>query len=178
MGLAVTAYRSLRFVEAASQASLRARGTDHPLIDDRDHVLLLVADEPYRARMGGMLEGFYAVAGEGADRRFTFSAGPYSTYNRWRERLAALVGVAVVEVWNGTRPAPAFGELIDFSDCEGAIGGAVCTRLAADFGAWEERACVFAETLEKYERREFLPLYRCWRHAFEVAADGGAVRFH
>lgn len=90
-----------------------------------------------------------------------FCAGSYSGYNRWRSALDALRGV----------DSAAFEELIWFSDCEGTIGTAVSAKLAADFAAYQPKADAHPDD---YFRRK----YAEWRHAFEMAADGGAVSFH
>ncbi|EJO27494.1 hypothetical protein, partial [Achromobacter marplatensis] len=69
----------------------------------------------------------------------------YGGYNVWRDELAKAAGYPkgkykqhgmdweshCVECWNGAQGP--FSELINFSDCEGAIGTAVSAKLARDF---------------------------------------------
>ncbi len=172
MGLAVYAYSSLRFVESASLVGVVEAGLMHPLLDDPRHALIAAPGEAFRPRLGGMREGFYAVEG----RISRFSAGSYSSYNAWRARLASMMGLEVRAIWDGSVTAPAFGELIDFSDCDGSIGGETAAKLAGDFVAWAARAEAYAFTLGR-DGRGFLADYRRWRQLFELAAQGGAVCF-
>jgi hypothetical protein len=90
-----------------------------------------------------------------------FRAGSYSGYNWWRDELA-----------NMARGSAAFQELIEFSDCEGTIGPRTSRKLAADFARFQERA-----DARKDDSTMFTEKYRLWRKAFDIAADGGFVRF-
>lgn len=108
-----------------------------------------------------------------------FAAGSYGGYNDWREQLAKLAGYRPVEAeeprhqhsagaWAAT--GGPFWELINFSDCEGAIGPAVSAKLAKDFADHQPKADeVGGHFAEKYAE---------WRKAFETAANGGFVEFH
>lgn len=112
-----------------------------------------------------------------------FCAGSYGGYNHWREGLAALAGYPLTEhesygqtefrhdagAW-AVESGP-FHELINFSDCEGVIGSVVATKLAKDFADFQERANTHMD-------EGWRDLYAEWRNAFEMAANGGAVRFH
>jgi hypothetical protein len=109
-------------------------------------------------------------------------AGSYSGYNQWRNDLAKLAGYPLgqyeqygknwdsycVTCWNGgTGP---FSELINFSDCEGVIGSAVARKLAADFAEFQSAADAIGGF--------FADKYAGWRKLFDLASDGGCVRFH
>lgn len=124
-------------------------------------------------RMDGLEAGIYQVEGETHD----FRAGSYSGYNHWRQQLAELVDTSAEDVWNGQEP-PAFGELINFSDCEGIIGPVTSAKLAKDFAEWQARAEEFAAGKGGYEGEYWLQRYNDWRKAFEIAAGEGIVRFH
>ena len=103
---------------------------------------------------------------------FGFSAGGYTDYGSWRDRLSLLmVGVPQEMVWAYKHRyvnAP-FVELIDFSDCEGAFGPLTSKALAADFACYERRVAA--------EDSEFADLYKRFRQAFELARDSGIVLF-
>ena len=109
-------------------------------------------------------------------------AGGYAGYNRWRDDLAKIAGWPkgqyehygkmgdsyCVSCWNGeTGP---FSELINFSDAEGVIGTATAQKLAKDFATFQAAADA--------EGGYFAEKYAEWRHLFELASDGGCVRFH
>jgi hypothetical protein len=108
----------------------------------------------------------------------------YGSYNHWRDWLAKIAGWPektyrqydrdwpshCVDCWNGaTGP---FSELINFSDCEGAIGAEVAAKLAKDFAEYDEKAKAGARDERDYQ------IYRDMRFAFEQAAQNGAVDFH
>jgi hypothetical protein len=117
---------------------------------------------------------------------FHFRAGSYSGYNEWREALAKMAGYPAVA--DATEPVPTskhghthsagawgmtqgpFWELINFSDCNGTIGPRVAAKLLRDFIEYQSVADLHPESW-------FQSLYFEWRHAFEMAADGGAVVF-
>ncbi len=101
----------------------------------------------------------------------------YMGYNRWRDQLAEMAGYPRgsdassphCEVcWDGAQGP--FAELLNFSDCEGDIGADVAKKLAGDFAAFQDRADAFA-----WDKPE---LYNKFRRAFEIASDGGCVKFH
>jgi hypothetical protein len=99
-----------------------------------------------------------------------FLSRSYGNYNAWRDELAQMAGYASAsDAWSNHSSGP-FWELINFSDCEGVIGPAVSAKLARDFAEWDEKAAQFGEDFYHYG-------YRQLRAAFEMAADGGMVRF-
>jgi hypothetical protein len=118
-----------------------------------------------------------------AEDRVRFYAGSYGYYNRWRDQLAELAGYPqstlmrngqeiqshALACWEGSEGP--FSELINFSDCEGVIGAAVSAKLAKDFADFQEKA-------NAHQDEGFRSLYAEWRKAFEMASDGGAVKFH
>lgn len=104
--------------------------------------------------------------------------GAYGYYGAWRDQLAKLAGYS--PVIGGTRPYSEgawtategpFWELIDFTDCDGVLGTAVCQKLAKDFAEYEASARLLKD-------EEFLRTYLQFKAAVEWASDGGAVVFH
>lgn len=103
--------------------------------------------------------------------------GAYSYYGAWRDQLAKLAGYPPVGgrlrpysegAWAATEGP--FWELIDFTDCDGVLGTAVCQKLAKDFAAYEESA-------RRLGDEDFLYTYLQFKAAVELASDGGAVVF-
>lgn len=103
--------------------------------------------------------------------------GACSDYGVWREKLAKLAGYSPLT--EGHRPYSAgawaategpFWELIDFTDCDGVLGTAVCQKLAKDFAAYEVSA-------RRLGDEDFLCTYLQFKAAVEWASDGGAVVF-
>lgn len=100
----------------------------------------------------------------------SFCIGSYSTYGQFRltlESFASKVGTTV------------FDSLIDFSDCEGVIGSALCEELYNAFVFYEDE-------YEKYIDASFndemfnsilMRIYHNFEQSFEIGKDGGAVRF-
>src|SRR3972149_5024711 len=74
-------------------------------------------------------DGYYTYA-----EKLSFRAGTYSSYNQWRDQLAQLA-------------QGAFLELINFSDCEGAIGSKTSTKLLKDFQDHEQKTRKSAKML-------------------------------
>jgi len=128
----------------------------------------------------GIEAGYYRPTDESI--RFGFRVGPYSFYNRFRETLSLCMhGVEPVEIWNSVdeysgRP---FVEMIDFSDCDGKLGGQVCHKLHADF---EENRSLFKKYIDSQgwseEQIEYhLSTYEDFTKAFEIGRDEGVVIF-
>jgi hypothetical protein len=119
-----------------------------------------------------------------AEECFDFRAGSYSGYVAWREELAKLAGYPAVKddserlhgheerhshgAWAAT--GGPFWELINFSDCEGALGTSTCVKLLRDFVEYGARAQAIGGWF--YDR------YQLWHKAMFMGADRGAVCFH
>lgn len=159
MGLDITAYRQLKQATDAE-----ARGEDGEIKYEEGYAWIF-PNSDFPGRACEFKDGAYSF-----DEEYWFRAGSYSGYNAWRAALSDLAGYPSVDyVWNGaTGP---FSELIDFSDCEGALGTAASAKLAKDFADFQEKA-------DAHPDEWFREKYAAWRTAFEMAADGGAVAFH
>ena len=160
MGLDITAYRKLTEVRPSSGPD---DGWDEGLTD-------FYANGDFPGRFGTVLkeDALYR-----AEETHEFRAGSYSGYSAWRAWLAGLVDTTPDDAWEYEYVGP-FAELINFSDCEGTIAdAATCAKLAKDFAEWDDGAKA-DDTNDGYNYSR----YREWRKAFEMAADGGAVKFH
>lgn len=170
MGLDISAYEKATLVKAISLKEWNAGACD----ECDGAATFLYKDHPSRTQNDDLTEGVYETSGE----CHGFRAGSYGGYNNWRSLLARLVGTTDEAIWKGGE-APAFRELIHFSDCEGFIGPKTSAKLARDFAEWQARAETFAAAMaDGSEGSYWIGKYREWRRAFEIAAKGGAVKFH
>lgn len=130
------------------------------------------ADEHFPGRSEGVRAGYFTY--EDSDG---FRAGSYSGYNVWRDMLARYAGYpSASHVHEQSDPGDGpFIELINFADNEGYIGPVVSAKLAKDFADHESAIIAKAEADGE---TWFIELYRKWRAAFAMAADGGCVEFH
>jgi hypothetical protein len=140
-------------------------------------------EREFESRADGIATG---VVYRGCAAEFHFRAGSYSGYNEWREQLAKLAGYpAATDIaepfhaskYGHTHSAGAwiaksgpFWELITFSDCNGTIGPQTSSKLLMDF-------ITHQKIVDEHPDEWFRELYAQWRHAFELAADAGAVVF-
>ncbi len=171
MGLDITAYRQLKFIDA--------KPYDADRIDDfyaagREVVHISIVQQGYRQRLDGTKLGWHESKAD--SDVFKFCAGSYGGYNIWRKQLCRMALDTTPErVWKKPRPGP-FVELIDFADNEGTIGAKVSAKLAKDFADWQDRASAYSKSF--IDGEWFLRKYADWRKAFEMATDGGCVDFH
>jgi hypothetical protein len=110
-----------------------------------------------------------------------FRVGPYSSFSEFKGLLIQMTGRTAYELCATleakrlrTESSFPFGGLI-CSACPGAIGPKTSARLAKEFADWEPSVAALAATLREGERDWFLEMYREWKLAAELAADGGAV---
>ena len=161
MGLDISAYQRVTFV--------RERKDGEHYDCNRETYLYNMPEFSARCELP---EGIYATSGD-VDG---FACGSYGRYGKWREALAALVGVSTDDIWNGPEDiakATPFYELINFADNEGTIGPAVSAKLAADFDKYAERAAGHRPDWPSWHET-----YEDFRKAFHLAANGGVVQFH
>lgn len=177
MGLDITAYRSINRLDAVYDED--GEPIDPTTREPLDYAFKAYINSDFPGRADELVN--HAVYN--AEDSVHLHAGSYGGYNAWREWLAQMAGYALgkyeqyggiresycVPCWNGaTGP---FSELINFSDCEGVIGCAVSTKLAADFAEFQAKA-------DASDKDLFRAKYAEWRSAFELAANNGAVQFH
>lgn len=110
-----------------------------------------------------------------------FRAGSYSGYNKWRDQLCKAVhGITAERFW--TTPGAEtmdLHDLINFSDCEGVIGASVCAKIAAQMRSNKAKIVAWSEAnMNDMDRPYFLQKLGEWLVHLDIAADGGALRFH
>lgn len=93
---------------------------------------------------------------------YSFSAGSYSGYNRWRDDLENFRGDV------------AFQELIDFADNEGVIGSVLAQKLYDDFKNNHKDAIEYSKAIND---DWFIRKYEDYMEAFNYARQNGAVNF-
>ena len=93
---------------------------------------------------------------------YSFPAGSYSGYNRWRDDLENFRGDV------------AFQELIDFADNEGVIGSVLAQKLYDDFKNNHKDAIEYSKVIND---DWFIRKYEDWMEAFNYARQNGAVNF-
>lgn len=164
MGLDVTAFSKVRRVR------------DHDGSDWEVDEIVLSNEPAFAPRAADVPNGIYRY--ERSQHVFSRS---YGTYNHWREELAKLAGYAAhptetddAHIHSRTAweaESGPFWELINFTDCDGVLGAQTCSKLLADFEAFEARAAAHTDSW-------FRDMYRSFHAAIRLAADGGAVKFH
>lgn len=174
MGLDVTGYSKL--IERPDAE----RDEDGELID-YENLEEFYENKDFPGRYEGLKRGMaYEIADDGDAEHVGMG---YGSYSAWRDELAKLAGYESLPYkgyggrvesshcapcWRGALGP--FAEQINFSDCDGTIGPVVAAKLAKDYADFDEKASLCDEYF--YER------YKLFRRIFELAADGGAVRFH
>jgi len=159
--------------------------------------LVRPSDRFHKDRIDGFKKGYYRATG----RTMSFDArchsmsflDGYGAYNHWRGLLSLLIfGVKPEEVWNNRskyagRP---FVELIDMSDCEGAIGPKTSMKLAKDFEGFGKTLTTrkILRNVRKYglesefghifTRKCWFRDFLLWQEAFSLASNDGFVVFY
>jgi hypothetical protein len=105
------------------------------------------------------------------DKSYSFRAGSSSTYTEWRSHLLDFSAAKGRD----------FEELIEFSDCEGVLGTAVCKKLYDDFVRNQSEIQTFYNLTFK-DHPPFLntigmSTYLGFMTAFGVAKDDGLLIF-
>lgn len=131
------------------------------------------------------LSGYYLYTGE----YFTFRAGPYSSYGKWRSMLCEMLGHPNIEMlWNSVDRDIKIGEVLEennytdspfiellcFSDCEGFIGPKVSKKLYEDFVNYRQQAFDYSASKKN---SDWLSLYDDFLKAFKIASNNGCVEF-
>ena len=178
MGLDIAAYEGLTKNDSLKFVDGDVFNQQHEIVDIPDNALIAFINPAFPERARDIEDRCIYNAVD----RFSFKAGSYSGYNRWREMLAKLAGYPETRLQiNGTEQSQhAFGawiatagpfwELINFSDNEGIIGTSASKKLSADFATFDDAARAVGEA-------EFYQLFQLWQRAFDMAARDGAVNF-
>lgn len=167
MGLDCHTFKNAKLRRELPEGSKSLRGSDWDDADENGDAIICFTDFP--DRLDGHPLGVYS--GEAGEY---FRAGSYGGYNRWREHLSQMaLGVPPSTVWDNLeayKDEP-FVLLINFSDCEGAIGPESSMILHGQFEAWREQA---SEELDEWDFKT----YERFAKAFEEVAGNGFVIFH
>ncbi|MEE9374515.1 MAG: hypothetical protein V3V00_15780 [Saprospiraceae bacterium] len=112
-----------------------------------------------------------------SDEAYSFGAGSYSGYGRWRKWLCEnILGAPPIVIWDNydhyVENKKPFIELIYFSDCEGIIGTEVSKKLYADFKEYENKIPKSNEHDEHMHT-----MYMEWLECFRLASNNGCVVF-
>jgi hypothetical protein len=184
MGLDIAAYSNLRYLGHHEVAEDSEHPYD-PETDERVHVEALAYDAFPHALLGipnQQLKTYgstrYIVCGcfeiTEKTETYSFRAGSYSGYGRWRRDLADRFN----PYRDNGQPSPEgpFYELLWFADNEGTIGELAAISLLADFRQYEVeyRAAHLGAEVGDY----FVQKYADWLRACELAADSGLIDFH
>ena len=151
-----------------------------PRMSEVEDLIHVFESDDFPGRLGGVEVGYY----DHLESEW-FYGRAYGAYNRWRNLLAQLAGYPVLQLaertgadvgaWNA-QGGP-FWELINFSDCEGFIGGTVAEKIAKDFAKYEAMVSDF-EQQDVSDRIGFADGYRKIKAAFDFAvAHSGVVKF-
>lgn len=175
MGLDVTAYSGLQFIE--SMDDIEAFEEKYWTGSELTATYVSKYDGGFPEHLGSLIKGsVYSFKNE-----YDFRAGSYSGYNYWRDLLSrAALKVPAQTVWKNPdqfRDLP-FYWLVNFSDCEGYIGPEKCAILLKNFT--ELRATVEASLPASdtaWPPDEFMTRYDMWMTALQLAADGGMLMF-
>lgn len=162
MGLDIFAYSKLfEVTEKISPEEIEDRGLIELKVDEDNRIT------PTEA-------GVFCCEEENS---FVFRAGSYFGYNAVREIFSDVgMGVLPQEVWDNPKKyeGKPFYEIVDFSDCSGAIGTSACQKLLADFRAYQTQ---LEEALDPLLEKKAADYIANWIHALELAADNGVLLF-
>jgi hypothetical protein len=180
MGLDIHAASHLRYVRPLPEGDefdrLEEQAGAQGKCLDEVFFLLHPNEEGWESQLGGLEPGLYEFTP--SSQQHAFRAGSYGVYNEWRERLSRYaLGVPPKAVWDSPDEyaGKPFVELVNFTDCDGGIGGRVAAKLAADF---RTHAAGFERFLTgEADAEGCLYVYREFATAFGLAEQQGALRF-
>lgn len=181
MGLDITAYRHIEPLDCRFDHEGNPIDAEGKIIDEDRYVRFYVIPA-WKDRAPDIIDRL--------PYRYAASlCGPacgYLGHSVFREKLAELAGYPPVSddpykklfprsvnCWGGGEiTGGPFWELINFSDCDGVLGAAVCRKLADDFAKHQDAANTLMLD------GDWLEHYNAWRECLEFAAAGGCVKFH
>jgi hypothetical protein len=190
MGLDISCYEKVKLVTNLELADIGEEQREkliHEYFEDEDSnddLQLFIKNPSFPLSAPDFKDGFYTVSGD----YHGFRAGSYGSYSRWRRDLAKMTGIDDIEkFWdeayidNGAcvlrHP---FGELLNFSDCEGVIAGEPVRKLAAGFGDWAIKAEQYYGEFDvpKYVLKTLAQIWNDWATGTLIASNGGILHFH
>lgn len=176
MGVDIRAYTNIRKIDAVFDADGEPLDpvTKEPMPD----ALKLWVNPDYPERAADVVDkGVYEY-----DACVGHASYGYGGYNMWRDHLAKLAGWPLGSYQQYGRAWESYAasawqadggklwELINFSDCEGTIGPAVCAKIAAEL---RELAATDPQFPRSHDRQFFDEMLEI----FEAAAGSGCVVF-
>lgn len=160
-------------IDALEHVEFYSSDYDMPSEDYDNFLVLSIPYEGFIDRADGLKEGIYRRIGDS----YSFRAGSYSGYNRWRRLLCELwFKLPPESVWSGVVKSGPFVELINFSDCEGFIGPRTSSKLADDFAT--NKDAILSRSGGSVDSERFACTYNDFARAFALAAGSGAVAFY
>ncbi len=177
MGLDIVAVSNVKFVTLEEAEELEKEGIDvsstwiHSHLEHQAHDYLdrTVDDSGYGLK--------YIHNGEGMH----FRAGSYSSYNAFRRYLCvAINGMTAEQLWESGDDTLPFFHLINFSDCEGAIGATVSEELYRDFVKYKELFSVFIDHQQEEDQKNhqwMKGVYKDFTEGFDAARQEGILIF-
>jgi hypothetical protein len=164
MGLDITVYNNLKFI--GNKTLFKGKKKDKAL--DTGKLLIMAGDFD---RLDNIKEGWYTC-----DEVFSFRAGSYSEYTKWRTMLSEIMlGESVENILENLTVEDAFVPLISFSDCEGFIGPLTSSKLYSNFTESRQYAL---NSVSFFECNWFMEKYDNWTTAFKLASNNGVVEFN
>jgi hypothetical protein len=156
MGLDVMVYGNIKITENEENADFTA----------------YVIDEDWKHKIKNLQDG----KGYTGDVVFRGVSYPYSSHNRFRERLIKLIGREDLLdsegkiKWHELPPEIPFYDFINFADNEGCLDWEVSSTIYSDFEKFNEKA--------KLKMHEYdLMKYEIWLETFEFGKNNGVVVF-
>lgn len=163
MGLGIIAFEKAKMISADFSANVK------DLEYEGEGEAFRVKINPHFSSHDHLTDGIYVCEG----RMIEFNSGSYGTYGGFRRDLCLLAhGVEPKIVWENPEMYETgdFYGLINFSDCEGAIGPTTAGKLYWDFKRHRE-----AYLLQSNEWDA--EIYDYWMKAMEYASNDGLLIF-
>jgi len=162
MGLDVRTYGNIKLI---------GNNTDNINTDNNVDFIAYVIDDEWKYKIKNLEYG----RGYSGDVIFRGVSYPYSTHNRFRERLIKLIGrddllddTGDRIKWNELPTEIPFHDLINFADNEGCLDWEVSSIIYSDFEKYNEKAK--SEMGEYYYEK-----YKIWLETFKSAAHNKGV---
>ena len=163
MGLDIVAFEKAKLISENFEAD------PEEIEHESENEVFRVKISPNFLSHDHLVNGIYAYEG----KMIEFCAGSYGTYNGFRYDLCLIAhGVQPNIVWKNPKiyEKGDFYELINFSDCEGAIGPTTAGKLFYDFKKHRDNYHLENNVWDN-ERYDY------WMNAMELASNDGILIF-